>query len=85
MVSHVLCCLVSSVCFVLYCIAGCIVDFVLNVSLSTVKLAYTNLVIKSLQAEIFKLDPCYIRTHLDCVHTMPAHFENDEKCDGRKI
>ena len=21
----------------------------------------------------------------DCVHTMPAHFENDEKCDGRKI
>ena len=22
---------------------------------------------------------------LDCVHTMPAHFENDEKCDGSKI
>ena len=22
---------------------------------------------------------------LDCVHTMPAHFENDEKCDGCKI
>ena len=21
----------------------------------------------------------------DCVHTMPAHFENDEKCDGSKI
>ena len=23
--------------------------------------------------------------HLDCVHTMPAHFENGEKCDGSKI
>ena len=23
--------------------------------------------------------------NLDCVHTMPAHFENDEKCDGSKI
>ena len=22
---------------------------------------------------------------LDCVHTMPAHFENGEKCDGSKI
>ena len=22
---------------------------------------------------------------LDCVHTMPAHFENDENCDGSKI
>ena len=22
---------------------------------------------------------------LDCVHTMPAHFENDERCDGSKI
>ena len=22
---------------------------------------------------------------LDCVHMMPAHFENDEKCDGSKI
>ena len=22
---------------------------------------------------------------LDCVHTMPAHFENGEKCDGCKI
>ena len=21
----------------------------------------------------------------DCIHTMPAHFENDEKCDGSKI
>ena len=21
----------------------------------------------------------------DCVHTMPAHFENGEKCDGSKI
>ena len=23
--------------------------------------------------------------HLDCVHTMPSQFENDEKCDGSKI
>ena len=23
--------------------------------------------------------------HVDCVHTMPADFENDEKCDGSKI
>ena len=23
--------------------------------------------------------------NLDCVYTMPAHFENDEKCDGTKI
>ena len=22
---------------------------------------------------------------LDCVHTMPAHFENGEKCDSSKI
>ena len=22
---------------------------------------------------------------LDCVHTMPAHFENGERCDGSKI
>ena len=22
---------------------------------------------------------------LDCVHTMPTHFENGEKCDGSKI
>ena len=22
---------------------------------------------------------------LDCVHTMPAHFENGEKCDGCKV
>ena len=25
------------------------------------------------------------KAKLDCVHTMPAHFENDEKCDGCKI
>ena len=24
-------------------------------------------------------------TVLGCVHTMPAHFENGEKCDGCKI
>ena len=23
--------------------------------------------------------------NLDCVHTMPAHFENGKKCDGSKI
>ena len=26
-----------------------------------------------------------INYYLHCVHTMPAHFENDEKCDGSKI
>ena len=25
------------------------------------------------------------KANLDCVHTMPAHFENDENCDGSKI
>ena len=34
-----------------------------------------NLLIKHLQAEILKLY---------CVHTMPAQFENGEKCDGSK-
>ena len=24
-------------------------------------------------------------TNLDCVQTMPAHFENGEKCDGSEI
>ena len=27
----------------------------------------------------------FMMGNLDCVHTMPAHFENDEKCDGSKI
>ena len=26
-----------------------------------------------------------MRSYLDYVHTMPAHFENGEKCDGSKI
>ena len=26
-----------------------------------------------------------MKSTLDSVHTMPAKFENDEKCDGRKI
>ena len=36
---------------------------------------------------IFKLEMliCQSKTNLDCVHTMPADFENDEKSDGNKI
>ena len=29
--------------------------------------------------------PTVLMVFLDCVHTMPAHFENDEKCDGSII
>ena len=30
-------------------------------------------------------DSSVTRQVLDCVHTMPAHFENGEKSDGSKI
>ena len=32
---------------------------------------------------VFKM--CRYSVNADCVHTMPAHFENGEKCDGCKI
>ena len=34
---------------------------------------------------VFKMCRHRTNTVLDCVHTMPAHFENDEKSDGSKI
>ena len=33
-------------------------------------------------ANKFYLKVICSRVNLDCVHTMPAHFENDEKFDG---
>ena len=48
-----------------------------------IKAAERNLNRKIIYSHVFEWKAAI--DFLDCVHTMPAHFENDEKCDGSKI
>ena len=39
----------------------------------------------ALETTVFEINLKYNLRDLDCVHTMPAHFENGEKCDSMRI